>query len=287
MWALHDRMEDYVSEQSCAAEIESFTKHGQLVPVLGRPSRGDPDYDVELIYGARRLFVARHINKPLSVELREMSDREGIIAMDIENRQRTDISPYERGVSFGRWLRSGHFGSQEDLAAALNVSPSVVSRLLKVGRLPAAILGAFENPTDICETWAVTLTQALDDPDRRQPTLQEARKISGTPKRPAARLVYTQLLAASAKGRKPRSRGRDEVVKGEDGQPLFRIRHQRETIAVLLPVEKVSARILDNIRYAVSELLQTAIPQVVNSAGPPHSNGHRAVYAAPRRAAES
>ena len=59
MWALHDRLEDYVTAASCKAEIESFQKHGQLVPALGRALKGNPDYDIELIYGARRLFVAR------------------------------------------------------------------------------------------------------------------------------------------------------------------------------------------------------------------------------------
>src|SRR5262245_26075307 len=119
MWDLHDRLETQVTEESCKAEIESFSKHGQLIPVLGRPLTRDPTHKVELICGARRLFVARHINAPLLVDLREMSDREAIIAMDIENRQRADISAYERGLSYARWLRSGQFQSQDDLARQL------------------------------------------------------------------------------------------------------------------------------------------------------------------------
>src|SRR5690348_8381159 len=95
MWDLHDRLESYLSPANCRAEIDSFLRHGQLIPAVGRPIKGDPDFDVEVVCGARRLFVARHLNKPLLVELREMTDREVIIAIDIENRQRTDISPYE------------------------------------------------------------------------------------------------------------------------------------------------------------------------------------------------
>jgi ParB/RepB/Spo0J family partition protein len=122
-------------------EIESFSRHGQLVAALGRPLRKDPDYDVELIFGARRLFVARHLNQPLLVELREMSGREAITAMDIENRHRADISPYERGLSYARWLRAGFFACQEDIARALKVSCSHVSRLLKIARLSSPIPG--------------------------------------------------------------------------------------------------------------------------------------------------
>ena len=263
LWSLHDRMEDYLTEQSCAAEIQSFLKHGQLIPTLGRPVRGDPDFDVEIICGARRLFVARHINTPLLVDLRELTDRQAIIAMEVENRQRSDISPYERGVSYIRWLQSGQFSSQEDLAKALDISSSVVSRLIKVGRLPAVILNAFPAPTEICETWASRLTDALDNPSRRRATIREARRI-GEASRPSSSDVYKRLLSASAEGRKPKAQGHDEIVKDACGQSLFRIRHQRDTIALLLPVNKVSARMLEDIRGFICEALQVATPQATN-----------------------
>src|SRR5579862_455650 len=98
MWSLHDRLEDYLTEDTCKAELESFEKHGQLVPALGRPLHGNPDFDIELIFGARRLFVAKLLNRPLRVQVRAMNDREAILAMDVENRHRKDISPYERGL---------------------------------------------------------------------------------------------------------------------------------------------------------------------------------------------
>jgi ParB family transcriptional regulator, chromosome partitioning protein len=99
MWEMHDRMMSYITEKGCSSEIESVSKHRQLLPVLGRTLKDDPHYKVELIYGARRLFVARHLNIQLLVELRRLSDVEAIIAMDIENRVRKDVSPYERGLA--------------------------------------------------------------------------------------------------------------------------------------------------------------------------------------------
>jgi ParB family chromosome partitioning protein len=217
--------------------------------------------------------VARHLNTPLMVELREMTDRQAIIAMELENRQRSDISPYERGVSYIRWLQSGQFSSQEDLAKALDISASVVSRLIKVGRLPAVILNAFPAPTEICETWASRLADALEDPTRRRPTIREARKI-GEAGRPSAPDVYKRLLSASAEGRKPQPRKHDEIVKDAFGQPLFRIRHQRDTIALLLPVNKVSAQALEEIRGLVCEALQVETPQTIN---PPRRNGVKCI----------
>ena len=235
--------------------IESFLEHGQLVPALGRPVAHDPDYDIELIYGARRLFVARHLNKPLLVEVRPVKEAEGIVAMDIENRHRVDISPYERGLSYLRWLRAGYFDSQDHLAKALNVSASQVSRLVKLASLPTAIVAAFRTPVEICETWAMELAECLDEPQRRRSTLTKARAIAASSARPSAREVYRQLLCASVPGRKIKRQAHDKVVGDERGKPLFRIRHQSNTVALLLPVTLVSAQGLERIRDAVREAL--------------------------------
>jgi ParB/RepB/Spo0J family partition protein len=225
--------------------------------------QGDPNHEVELIYGARRLFVARHLNLPLSVELRRMSDREASVAMDIENRQRTDISAYERGRSYARWLRAGLYESQEELARALAISKSHVSRLMKIAQLPSAIIGAFESPCDICEGWGLALTEVLEDPRRREQTLRVARALGNNTARPPAREVYRMLLLASGPGRKAGAQLRDEVVKASSGAALFRIKQQRSTVAILLPLQGLSAKSMHSIRRALTAILE---PQNDNSA---------------------
>jgi ParB family chromosome partitioning protein len=256
MWQLHDRLEESITDETCRAELASFAQHGQLVPVLGRPLTDDVDYDVELIYGARRLFVARQMNVPLLAEVRSMSDKEALIAMDLENRQRRDISPYERGLGYARWLRQGYFGSQEEIARFLSVSTSHVSRLLRMARLPSAVVGAFGNAADICEGWAVNLSEALEDPSGRKRILETARVLGTPPGAYCAKEVYRKLLAASAAGRKPRMSNRDKVIHDENGRPLFRIRYQQTSISLVLPVEKVSTQRLAEIQTAVAAILQ-------------------------------
>jgi ParB/RepB/Spo0J family partition protein len=258
MWELHDRLETQLTEESCRAEIESFAKHGQLIPTLGRPLPQDPTHKIELIFGARRLFVARHINVPLLVEIREMSDREAIIAMDIENRQRTDISPYERGVSYARWLRSGQFACQEDIARSLRISASQVSRLLRLAQLPAVIINSFNGPSAICEGWGLEIMEALEDPQRRASTIRSARYLATMSPRPPAREVYRQLVSAISNGQRVRKQAHDEVVKDRAGQALYRIRHQTGAIAFLLPIKRVAPGVLDDIRKAVSHIMQAA-----------------------------
>jgi ParB-like partition proteins len=256
VWTAHDRLEECISEKSCKLEIESFAEHGQLVPVLGRSLRGDPMYEVELIYGARRLFVARHLNIPLKVEIRELSDREAIIAMDIENRQRQNISPYERGLSFTRWLREGYFTSQDEVAHALNISASQVSRLLKMTKLPSVIVGAFENPSDIREGWGLDLVDAWEDPGRRRLIADRARAMTKRHPRPSAAKVYEELISEPRASIKHRHHYPEEIVRDATGTPLFRIRHERRVVAVMLPVKTLSSDTLKKISSQVANILQ-------------------------------
>jgi len=256
MWSQHDRLEDLITEESCRGEIESFSKTGQLVPVLGRTLRNDPSHEVELIYGARRLFVARYLNRPLKVELRDLSDRDAVILMDTENRLRQDISPYERGASYVHWLREGHFASQEDIASALKISASQVSRLIKMARLPAVVLSAFESPTQICEGWALDVATAIEDPRRREHVIRTARDLAARADKLPAHEVCRRLLAASGTGRKPSARNRDQVILSDSGEPLFRIRHTRTAVMLMLPAQSVSTRALGEIRAALQPILQ-------------------------------
>jgi ParB family chromosome partitioning protein len=268
VWQLHDRLDEYITEATCKVEIESFLEHGQLMPVLGRRTHNNSDCDVELIYGARRLFVARYLNKPLLVDLREeLSDRDAAIALDIENRQRRDVSPYERGLCYSRWLRAGHFKSQEDIGRTMKISPAQVSRLLKLARLPSVIVGAFESGLDICEQWGIDLVDAVEDPSRRKAVIQVARAIAASKPRPPASEIYRLILAATGSGRKPRPGAHDSIIKARNGSPLFRVRHQRTSIALILPVELVSTAALEEIQHSLQLILEGRV--LVDQKPPP------------------
>jgi len=260
-WKLHNRLEEHVNEESCRDEIISFLEHGQLVPALGRRVRTDiGDMEIEVICGVRRMFIARHLNKPLLIEIKDLSDHDAIVAMDLENRQRQDVSPYERGIGYARWLRNGYFESQEKLAMALRVSPAHVSRLLKLARLPSVVVAAFGSGVDICEGWGLQLAAILENPGTAQRVLKIAREIGAEGHRPPPREVYRQLISSSVHGKRPRKRDHDTVIKDGGGIPMFRIRHQRRAITLVLPVEKISELLLQKIQGAVVKILQEAAP---------------------------
>jgi ParB/RepB/Spo0J family partition protein len=268
MWEGHERLEDHITEETCRAEIESFLTHGQQTPVLARPLRNDMNHQYEVVYGARRLFVACHLNMPLALELRELSDREAVIAMDIENRQRKELSPYERGRSYNLWLRNGLFASQEELARAINISASQVSRLSRLAHLPPVIVNAFSSPMDICEVWGRNLMDIWDDAEKKPALTTAARVIAKeTVRRPAAS-VFKRLVSAPA-APQTRLRGvpteeHDQVVKSDDGMPLFRIRKHRNDTALLFPTNTVSSQVLDEVTREVSKILHRARAKAID-----------------------
>jgi ParB family chromosome partitioning protein len=257
VWELHDRLEDYLTEKSCCEEIESFAKHGQIVAALGRRLKQDPGFDVEIICGARRLFAARHLNRPLLVELRELTDLEALIAMDLENRQRKDVSPYERGISYAKWLRKGFFQSQEELARVVQVSASQVSRLLKIARLPAVVLSAFEQPTQVQENWGLELYEAWEDASRRELLTRRARALAGTRAKESPETIFRQLMAPSGAARSRRRARRDSIVRIGSHQ-VVRIRRLRKYVSILVPCETATDSLIGAVAQSVAAVLEQA-----------------------------
>jgi ParB family chromosome partitioning protein len=267
MWEWHDRLQEYVDENTCRDVIESLSREGQKHPVLARPAR-DRAAKFELIYGARRLFAARHLNQKLLARVREIDDREAFIEMDIENRLRRDISPYERGMSFRSWLLGGHFRSQEEIARTLGLSTAQVSRLMKFSELPTAIVNAFGDPRQIRESWAVVLAERCAEPASRERLLAAGRSLSHAETRLDAKEVFRRLLNLSrpgaGAGAVPRSSGRDQIVRSPEGQPLFKISYRHRDLHVIIGRDIASVIVVRE----MTEALQTILLTMNSNGGP-------------------
>ena len=255
-WMLNVRMEEDVDEASCRAEIDSVARHGQLVPVIGRKLVDDPQFDIEVICGLRRLFIARHLRMPLRVELRDLTDREAAVAVEAENTLRKPASAYERGLWLARLQRQGIYRSQEQMALELGIAPTRITRLLKFAELPAAILSAFASPHDILESWAVELHKAWSD-ERRHLLTERARAIQRHVPRPPALSVYEQLLADRAPSGHGSRRALARVLKDPAGAPLLRIERQRREVVLRIP----NALIDEAIERTVTESLVSILCQ--------------------------
>jgi hypothetical protein len=130
------------------------------------------------------------------------------------------------------------------------------------------VLGAFGSPTQICESWGLDLMNAWEDPQRQRTLARRARAINGDADRPSAREVFRILTDNSPRpGRRATTGDHDEIVRGQDGDLLFRIRYQRRLIALQLPVDRVSKESLREIRGFFTELLQHETEQLSGNNG--------------------
>ena len=180
MWAQHNREYALLTENNCSDLIEGIRAQGrQEFPAIVRRIEG-ADHDFEVICGARRHFAVSWLqanNYPqfkYLVEVRDLSDEEAFRLADIENRDREDISDYERAVDYASALKLYYGGKQKAMAQRLEVSEVWLSRYLELARLPDKIVGSFASKRDLRELHARTLKPLLKAPKSREKVLAVA-----------------------------------------------------------------------------------------------------------------
>lgn len=125
----------WYTRERCADLIESIPRDGQQVEALARQLSDDPDYDYELIYGMRRRFACEYSGQRLKIKLTRANDQECAVLMHLENKNREDITPMERAISFVEELKDGTFPTQDELSAKLGIPKGTLSKMLKAASI--------------------------------------------------------------------------------------------------------------------------------------------------------
>lgn len=178
------------------AEIKSAGKNTQAIKV--RPIKDPQDgFKYEVVFGHRRHRACLEEGLEVIAVIDDLDDKALFIEMDRENRQRSDLRPYEQGVMYARALDKGIFPSIRKLAEDAGADATNVSRVVKLARWPAAVLGAFESPLHVQFRWVIELNEVLEkDPDV---VLSRAADISA--KRAAGAAVPSQAAFNSLMGK--------------------------------------------------------------------------------------
>lgn len=123
------------SESEIASLAESLKDHDILQPILVRMVQGR----YQLISGERRLRAAIKAGwTTIPARIREADDRLVAELAIVENLQRKDLNPIEKGLSFRRYLDE-HGCTQEDLAQRLKIDRSTIANLMRLLELPRAV----------------------------------------------------------------------------------------------------------------------------------------------------
>lgn len=183
MWARHNRAYELLSEENCRDLIDSIRAQGQQeFPAVVRRLPAGQGAEYEVICGARRHFAIswlRANNYPqfrYLIEVRDLTDEEAFRLADIENRDRADLSDYERARDYLSALDLYYGGKQKSMAARLEVSEAWLSRYLYLARLPAVIVEAWPQITEIKELHARSVRPLLNDAEDK--VLAEAKAIA-------------------------------------------------------------------------------------------------------------
>ncbi|MTH80280.1 ParB/RepB/Spo0J family partition protein [Paracoccus aestuariivivens] len=168
MWSRHNRAYGLLNENNCCDLIDSLKAQGQQeFPAIVRRLSPGQDYEYEVICGARRHFAVswlRANNYPqffYLIEVRDLTDEEAFRLADIENRDRVDLSDYERACDYLQALDLYYGGKQKAMAARLEVSEAWLSRYLYLARLPQAVVDAWPQITELKELHARRLRPLL------------------------------------------------------------------------------------------------------------------------------
>lgn len=177
---------------------------GNVQPICVRPA-ADQSERYEIVFGHRRHRACSELGLPVlaMIEVEPISDLELFSAMDRENRERADLSPFEQGAMYRRALDEKLYPSNRRLAEALGVSHTWVANVLMVVDLPPPIVECFRSPLEIQHRHAKAIHQALETD--RKGVLRRAEKLRVKGKQMAAAAVIDALTGSELPTARPTS----------------------------------------------------------------------------------
>jgi ParB family chromosome partitioning protein len=152
----------------------------------------------EIVFGHRRHRACSDLGIPVlaTIDTTAVSDHDLFSAMDRENRERADLSPFEQGTMYRRALDEKLYPSNRRLAEALGVSHTWVANVLQVADLPTPVVECFRSPLDIQHRHAKTIATALEVD--RKAVLRRAEKLRALERPRTAAAVVSALVGGAA-----------------------------------------------------------------------------------------
>lgn len=133
-----DRMDD--DKKAFEELVEAIRQRGQDSPILVRPHPG-MNGRYMIVFGHRRARAAKVLGRSVRAVVKDIGDKDHVIAQGQENSARADLSFIEKAVFASDLERNGY--GRDVIMAALSVDKSVVSKMISVTKdIPAEIIRA-------------------------------------------------------------------------------------------------------------------------------------------------
>jgi len=239
MWIHHNRNYKALDKQKCSSLMNCIINEGeQKFPAIVRPIADGSEYEYEVICGARRHWVItqlrQHVDERFQylIDVRQLSDEDAFRISDIENRQRVDISHYERAKDYLLALKR-YYPSQKEMARQLGVKEAWLSRYLDIARLPLEIINCFQNKNEILPVHAKKLKKAMKDKDVESEVLELAVELAKSKNKLSAVEVVEKLT----------SQNLNSPPETQVGEPCERILVTKKENSLMLSLELVDGKL--------------------------------------------
>ncbi len=239
-WKYANRMQKYVNDSTCLELINNIKHSGQKIPAIARKI----DNKYEIICGIRRLYACQKLNKEILLAIVNASDKEALVIMDAENRERLDISPYERAIDYKKWIDSGIYKNYKEIQEFTGIKKSWFSQLIALSELNPKIVELFGDPINLKQKWGYSIRLLCKDKNNEKLILQTANTLVNKNYKP--RTIYLKLLHSC----KANKNGICEKnIMDQEGNKLFKIKTYKKitniTINKLLKKDELEKIILN------------------------------------------
>lgn len=219
---IDDRLDE--DREGLEALKTSIREYGQQVPVLLR-NHPTAEGRYEVVFGRRRVMALKELGQPVKAMLRELNDREVIVAQGQENSARKDLSFIEKANFAAQMVDAGF--ERKVICDALSIDKTVISRMLAVtDAVPSKLIHAIgAAPSAGRDRWLALAKKAEGRPMRE---LIAAAKGSDSDARFLA--VFTSLTA-------PRPAPAAVKLQSNDGKALGNARNTNKKCVIELSGE--------------------------------------------------
>lgn len=269
LWQRHNRRYDLLTQARCQDLIDGFKAQGrQEFPAIVRKLDADPQYQYEVVCGARRhwtvtwLRANNYAEFKFLVEVRDLTDEQAFRLSDIENRDNLDLSDYERAVDYKDAL-GRYYANQKDMAGRIEVSEAWLSRYLDLASLPEEVVHAFGDVTELRVKHGRDLKPYLKDRQARQKVVSRAKAMrqmqaerAGEGRGYIAGAQVVRELVGAAKTSKAPSQGALAEYRSSTGKVMISVNRQGNRGLVLRIARNSGAskaELLDSCRTVIEE----------------------------------
>lgn len=216
-----------------AALVASILDHGQQVPILVRPHPEIEDR-YQIVYGRRRLAALHTLGLPARALVRDLDDRQLVLAQGQENTARKDLSFIEK-VNFARQMRDADY-DRKAICDALSVDKTVISRMLAIAdRVPPEVIEMIGSAPGVGrDRWSDLATRFEKG---TTDTRTAAELIAILPDGATSDLRFDAVLRAEVNSRPKTKAPQSETLLSENGLPIARITRKADTVTLVLPRE--------------------------------------------------